>query len=545
MAMAKRFKRNENNNAICYYRYSSDAQREVSIKQQAEAAHNYAQEKGYHIIREYQDSAMSGTRDDRPDFQRMLREVEELKPAYLILWKTDRLSRDRIDAAIAKNRLRQCGCQIEYVAEPMPEDEAERVLIEGISEALAEHFVIQHTKNVTRGMKYNAENALYNGRKVFGYIGKPNCKYETDPQTAPIVKRIFQKYADGVPLQSICNELNDAGIKSSLGNSFTINSLRHILHNRMYVGEYKWGDILVPDGVPRLIDDALFEKVEKRFKQNKRGGQGAAKKLHNTTNVDFWLTNHMYCGKCGATVSGMSGTSKTGKTHYYYTCTAHRKHKCSQKSIRKEQIESIVKYALEETLNNPHIQFLIATKCYNYYKSQVSDNGEYEKSIQSRIKEVDKSLANIMKAIEAGIFNDTTQARMKELEIQKSLLADELVVEQNRRKYEIKFETIVKYLQSFAGDLDDPKQLEKVLAFLVKKIYTYGDSVMIMFSFIDDKRYPYKDTLEHIEILDNVQNILNSRTPIEEEETPERREAQERMLKSLTDDSNEDFNFFG
>ena len=74
--------------------------------------------------------------------------------------------------------MREFGVKIEYVAETMPEDEAERALIEGIEEALAEHFIIQHSKNVTRGLTYNAEKAMYNGHKILGYKGKPNQRYE-------------------------------------------------------------------------------------------------------------------------------------------------------------------------------------------------------------------------------------------------------------------------------------------------------------------------------------------------------------------------------
>lgn len=77
--------------------YSSDAQRDVSIVQQKDAAHEYAKAHGYHIVKEYEDHAYSGTRDDRPGFQLMLYEVEKLRPAYLLLWKTDRLSRDRME----------------------------------------------------------------------------------------------------------------------------------------------------------------------------------------------------------------------------------------------------------------------------------------------------------------------------------------------------------------------------------------------------------------------------------------------------------------
>ena len=245
MGAVTRFVQNPGSNAICYYRYSSDAQRDVSIVQQKDAAHEYAEHHGYHIIKEYDDPAYSGTRDDRPAFQLMLYEVEKLRPAYLILWKTDRLSRDRIDAVMAKKRLRECGVKIVYVAESIPDDdEATQILMESIYEAMAASFIVSHRKNVVRGMTYNAENAFYNGVKMLGYVGEVDHKYEIDQATAPTVRRIFKEYTEGVPMQKICDSLNNAGQKTVRGNKFTVNSLRNILVNRAYIGEYKFGKTL-------------------------------------------------------------------------------------------------------------------------------------------------------------------------------------------------------------------------------------------------------------------------------------------------------------
>ena len=313
MGAAKRFTQNPGSNAICYYRYSSGAQRDVSIDQQREAAQEYAKAHGYHIIKEYEDHAISGTSDERPQFQQMLYEVEKLRPAYLILWKTDRLSRDRIDAVLAKKRLRECGVKISYVAEAIPEDdEATQILMESIYEAMAASFIVSHRKNVMRGLTYNAENALYNGRKVFGYTGKPDQKYQVNTETAPIVRRIFKDYAEGVPMQKICNTLNDAGLRAARGNEFTVGTLHNILKNRAYIGEYKFGSVIIPDGIPRLVSDDMFLTVQEKLRANSRGGKGAVRKVRpDTTIEDYWLSGKIYCGLCGEAMQGISGKTRS------------------------------------------------------------------------------------------------------------------------------------------------------------------------------------------------------------------------------------------
>ena len=516
MGAVTRFVQNPGSNAICYYRYSSDAQRDVSIVQQKDAAHEYAEHHGYHIIKEYDDPAYSGTRDDRPAFQLMLYEVEKLRPAYLILWKTDRLSRDRIDAVMAKKRLRECGVKIVYVAESIPDDdEATQILMESIYEAMAASFIVSHRKNVVRGMTYNAENAFYNGVKMLGYVGEVDHKYEVDQATAPTVRRIFKEYTEGVPMQKICDSLNNAGQKTVRGNKFTVNSLRNILVNRAYIGEYKFGKTLIPDGMPRLIDDETFQKAQAKLEANKRGGKGAIKKLHPEIEIeDYWLTGKICCGLCGGTMQGVSGTSRSGSLYYYYSCINYRKHTCTLKYQRKELMEKIVLYILDDLINDPALRIIIAEKCYAYHQAQNDDNGAYEASIRAQLKDVEGKLNNLVKAIEAGIFNSTTAERMNVLENQKSMLNDALLAEQNRKKCDLTLNTIVKFLSSLVGDINNPDTRHRLLDFFVDKIYVYPDKMVLTFYYTDDRReLPFEETVRLIDNRKKILDMMNSPRP--------------------------------
>ena len=516
MGAVTRFVQNPGSNAICYYRYSSDAQRDVSIVQQKDAAHEYAEHHGYHIIKEYDDPAYSGTRDDRPAFQLMLYEVEKLRPAYLILWKTDRLSRDRIDAVMAKKRLRECGVKIVYVAESIPDDdEATQILMESIYEAMAASFIVSHRKNVVRGMTYNAENAFYNGVKMLGYVGEVDHKYEVDQATAPTVRRIFKEYTEGVPMQKICDSLNNAGQKTVRGNKFTVNSLRNILVNRAYIGEYKFGKTLIPDGMPRLIDDETFQKAQAKLEANKKGGKGAIKKLHPEIEIeDYWLTGKICCGLCGGTMQGVSGTSRSGNLYYYYSCINYRKHTCTLKYQRKELMEKIVLYILDDLINDPALRIIIAEKCYAYHQAQNDDNGAYEASIRAQLKDVEGKLNNLVKAIEAGIFNSTTAERMNVLENQKSMLNDALLAEQNRKKCDLTLNTIVKFLSSLVGDINNPDTRHRLLDFFVDKIYVYPDKMVLTFYYTDDRReLPFEETIRLIDNRQKILDIMNSPRP--------------------------------
>ena len=430
----------------------------------------------------------------------MLFEAKHKRPSYLILWKLDRLSREVHDSFIIDAQLREVGVQIVTVAELLPEDEGLRYAIQGLYASMAHNFIVNHRSNVMRGLNYNAENALYNGRKLLGYIGEPNKKYEIAPETAPIVRKIFTDYVEGKPLKKIADELNASGLRSIQGNQFVVNSLANILRNRAYIGEYRWGKHVIPGGMPQIISLELFDAAGRKLAKNQRGGKGAARKL-KPEEVDFWLTGHIHCGECGAPLHGISGTSKTGNVYYYYTCLNHKKKVCKMGNQPKEKIETIVRHTLDRMLEDSTLRLFIAKMCFDYYEdSKGGDKGAYLQSLKNKLKSVEGELKNFAKAIGAGIFNETTQQAMSELENQKHLLKDQIEAEELREKYDIKLDDILKYFDSFVGNLDNKEVRELVLDIFVDKVYVYNNELVITFHFTDDRQeLSYEDTLEMIE----------------------------------------------
>ena len=156
----------------------------------------------------------------------MLAEIGKLRPSVLILWKADRLGRNRIDMALARKTIEDAGCRVRYVADAVPEDDSPgAALTEAILDGCAEFYSRQLSVNITRGMRYNANQALYNGHKTFGYAVDDQKKYAIDEAQASVVRRIFHDYADGKRLQEIANELNAQGLRTNRGGKFNINGL--------------------------------------------------------------------------------------------------------------------------------------------------------------------------------------------------------------------------------------------------------------------------------------------------------------------------------
>jgi len=488
MSKSKKFVQNDNNFAIAYYRFSSHSQNEASIDQQRQAAEKYAESKGFKIIKEYADAAISGTTEARPQYQLMLSEVNKLKPAALILWKTDRLGRDRFELLLAKKKIRDAGCKIHYVAEATPDDSSTSNLMEAITESFAEFYSRNLSENIQRGMNYNAENALYNGHKTLGYMKGEDKKYVIDPDKAPVVQRIFNDYASGKPLTEIANELNQQGVKTVLGRKFTVNGLRSVLHNDAYFGIYRYSDIVIPGGMPVLITQELFDKVQTRFAENKRKGAQRASGLDEDNAPRYWLTGKLYCGECGNTMQGVSGTSKTGAKHYYYYCSEQRKHRCKKRPIKKDTIENLVVDTLLDFLDDSENLASLAVDAAAYYKRNYSD-AKYLEGLEAEKKVCERSLANIVRAIEQGIFSETMQARLMELESQKKALSEAIETERVKRELMQDEHSIQSYFDKYLHeDFSNPETRDMILEYFIDKIYLYDDRLVITGWYSDDNR---------------------------------------------------------
>ena len=87
--------------------------------------------------------------------------------------------------------------------------------------------------------------------------------------------------------------------------------------------------------MPVLVDEATFDRAQRRFAENKRKGSQRAHGMDDAEAPRYWLTGKLYCGECGSTMQGVSGTSKTGRTYYYYYCSAQRRKECHLHKARK------------------------------------------------------------------------------------------------------------------------------------------------------------------------------------------------------------------
>ena len=302
-----------------------------------------------------------------------------------------------------------------------------------------------------------------------GYTVGEDRKYKIDPVGAKIVQEIFQMYADGMSATQIINECNNRGYKTARGNAFNKNSLRTMLKNDRYIGIYRFADVVIEGGIPPIISRELFDKVQAMLKHN------YSARARNKAKDDYLLTTMLYCGHCRSAMLGESGTSKSGKLHYYYKCIDRKRiRKCTKKVEKKEWIEELVtRFTVERVLTDENIE-LIATRAMEIIEKESADTS-YVDGLREQVKDIKKKIRNLMTAIEQGIITSTTKERLEELETQKNEVEGQIAREEMKKPLLTK-ERIMYWLLSFkSGDVTNREYQRRVIDTLVNSVYVYDE----------------------------------------------------------------------
>lgn len=465
-------------NAVIYARYSSDKQTEQSIEGQIRECTEYAEKNGIAVIGSYVDRAISGRTDDRPEFQRMLADARRHAFEAVIVWKVDRFGRSREDIAKNKAVLRRAGVQLLYAREHIPEG-AEGIILEGLLESLAEYYSAELREKITRGMRESAYKCKFNGSAPpFGYAVGEDKSIVLDPAAAPVVRQIFEAYAAGRSMSAIRRDLSARGLRTPKGNEFSFCMISRMLQNRRYLGEYRWREIVIPGGIPQIIDEALFERVQRELAKNKT----APARARGESGVRFLLTGKLFCGHCRGTMTGDSGTSGAGRMYYYYSCFNHKiRRACPKKSVPKDWLErEVVRLTVEAVLTEPMIERISA-------RVAESQRKEYEDAsslgyLRQRLDGCESAIRNILRAIEAGIFTETTGARLRELEDEREQLRADIAREE-LRPAPMTAAQVAFFLERFrGGDVEDPEYRQQIIDLFVRRVWLYDDRIVITYN---------------------------------------------------------------
>ena len=493
-------------NVVIYARYSSHNQTEQSIEGQLNVCYEYAKQNNLTVINEYIDRAMTGTNDNREQFQKMIEDSANGQFKAVLLYQLDRFGRNDLECAINENRLNKNGVEVLSAKENFTNDPSGK-LLKGVIRSINQYYSDELSVKVRRGMDINGDKYFYNGGTVplglkleiveeqNGPFNKKIYKkrYVIDEEKAPIVQKIFEMYVNDNTMADIIRYLNEKGIKTSQGNEFNKNSIRTIILNKKYIGIYSYKGKETKGVIPSIVEEDVFYKAQEKLLKNKNA---PARKRAKT---QYLLTTKLFCGNCKEMMVGVSGTSKNGKLHCYYSCKGSWQKKCARKNISKDYIEDLVVERAREILTDENIN-IIAKAIVEYSRKQ--KNKSNLKTLQKQLKLKEKEKENLLDSLKKCKVDIVKQTIFEEIqkEEEERIIIQKQILEEEKAFIQMTIPQIKAFLKLIRnGSVTDFRYRQMLINVLIYRIYIYDDSLTIMFNIENKENKAKLPDIENVE----------------------------------------------
>ena len=346
------------------------------------------------VAREYVDGAESGRIADRPQFRKMIDEAARTQAPFreILVWKFSRFTRNREHAVAFKSMLRRNGVRVVSITEHA-DDTPTGKLMQAIIESVDEFYSENLAQEVLRGMREAASRGFWiSSHAPFGYNRimvqdgpKKRPTLETNPDTSPIVKRIFNMGEAGKGTLEITRILNNEGIASPRGKLWGKTSVHGILINEAYMGTLVWGanardeaePVRVEKAFPAIVSKAQFMRSRApRFSHPRRVGSS------------YLLSGLAKCKACKTPLTGRF--AKSGQ-YAYYVCPTNIKignGACETPTLNARRFEEMV-------VNRIRSNILTEDCIHELVKVVESEMGGVTREQRKRLETIDSELADV------------------------------------------------------------------------------------------------------------------------------------------------------
>jgi len=500
---------------------STEGLESVSITNQKKLIKEFAENNNIELYDFYIDDGFSGGNFDRPDFKRLLHDLECGTINCVITKDLSRLGRDFIETSnyiykyFPENRIRYISI-LDNLDTENPNNTDDIIPFKTV----INDMYLKDTSRKIKAVRHNLMNkGLFVGSSVaYGYkrSKEDNRKLVIDEYAAEIVRRIFDMKLDGVKPNMIARILTEEGIlppsvynEKKIKKTYTTNlwkpsTIKHILSNEVYIGRLVQGKyervslksqkkrllpqerwIIIDNCHPAIIDKFKFNQVNKKN----------SKELIDNTRIykyDYLLKGLVVCADCKKTmlVRRVKYRRKEHKSKEYaiYCCSTYARYRnnvCSMHYFREDILNELVlreisllltKYSNKNELNNEFQRILKNDDFLERYSNQLKNN-------KKNLIDLDKAISELYKDKIAGTITVDEFSTIKE-SFQKD--REKIAKETNELKaklYKTKentldIKTITKMINNFLSVKNFSKQMfrnliEKITIDKDKKIKIY------------------------------------------------------------------------
>lgn len=490
---------NQEYKAAIYIRLSKedgDREESESVVNQRKILKAYAKENKYKIYGEYIDDGYTGTNFNRPDFKRMINDIENKRINMVITKSLSRLGRDYIETG-------------RYIETYFPEKEIRYIAIlddvdtfldkncdtVAFKNIMNDYYAKETSKNIKKTKnKKKLEGFYYTSYAPFGYkkVSKSG-NLEIDEVQAEIVRRIFDLFSEGYGTYQIARILTDEKVETpglqmkmtcvvnnitNTTDKWNHNTIRRMLENQIYIGNcvqnktkkisYKSKKMIrlpkeehsiIRNHHTPIISKEKWDIVQKMLKNHQNA------KVRET---DVIFKGLLYCSHCNNKLSIRTKVdhNKSGDvTRKYILCNnATKKYTnkpCYKRYINYDTFEEKALSKITDTL-----ELYINSKAFKDEEvlRKILDAQSNKGSIKKKIERLEKDLENVNKKI-TTLYNDKLNGLLEEQDFK---LFSEGLVNERHRIEKILNET-QKELESFQEDTNN-NRIKSDMQKIIKKI---------------------------------------------------------------------------
>jgi DNA invertase Pin-like site-specific DNA recombinase len=487
------------------------ADKGLSIPAQINEIRRYAKANGYEILEQFVDDAYSGTTDERPAFQRMLSLVRSRQcPAKAIItWKSDRIARSVEQASAFRGLLRRQGIDLVTVAEPMVEGPV-GAIVNAILDSVNEFYSLRLAEDSLRGAKESASRGFaQGGTPPFGMKKIPvendkgvvQMKYAPDPETAPVVSRIYAEYAKGTSMMDVANALNADGVPTPRGGRWNSTQIHNILakHQLVYLGHLVYNRTRLP----KRGGTSIHKSKEQWVVSENAHEPIITKEMADAANrvrserPKYWNINAncrkseplllrglVMCGICGAPYYSSWGGKSNQEPIRYYSCGGGKlarlkgrgDPKCRNTWIRAKELDRVILEAAEKKVIRPDfwekLAAVLDTERGTLAEGQHHRAGKIRKELvvlrERRSRIIDAIADGVIRSIDAKAKMDSLNAAISEYE---TALEDLMMPVSSQRSEDLK------RILDLSDAIQDPGVLQAICLTMIRQVMIFPDRV--------------------------------------------------------------------
>jgi site-specific DNA recombinase len=299
-----------------------------SLAAQIDYYRNYIQgHSGWAIAGVYSDEAVTGTRDDRPEFQKLLRDCRNGQIDMVVTKAVSRFARNTVTLLETTRELKALGIPVFFEKEGLYSDRGQGEMVLTLLASVAQ----EESRATSENCKWRIQSRfkageLANLNFMYGYRISRG-RIDIAPDEAAVVIRVFGDYLAGAGTKAIARSLKEQQAPTPRGGQWTANRVMRLLKNEKYAGNALLQKKYVRDHItkkevinhgqkaqyfaagthPAIIAPEVFRQVQQQIEANR-----ARDHITGRATAKYPFTGKITCGHCGKSYTRIirAGTAK-------------------------------------------------------------------------------------------------------------------------------------------------------------------------------------------------------------------------------------------